>query len=88
LCLDSRSGGIGLLRKPGFKARFVGDMDGSGGLRIVRLDQIVVTHNPFDSRYSKRTGDISERLCIFLICITSHNRPARRAGATIRNPKS
>ena len=50
LRLNGGSGRIGLKRKPSFKTAFVGDMNQGGGLFIVRLDQIVVTHNGYDSR--------------------------------------
>ena len=50
LRLNGGSGSIGLKRKPGFKTAFVGDMDQGGGLFIVRLDQIVITHIGYDSR--------------------------------------
>jgi hypothetical protein len=44
-------------------------MNEGGGLAVIRLDQIVVTHGPCDSGISTQTGDISEILRIFLMCM-------------------
>jgi hypothetical protein len=44
-------------------------MNEGGGLAVIRLDQIVVTHGQCDSGISTQTGDISEILRIFLMCV-------------------
>ncbi len=59
--------GVGLRGKPRFKTVLVDYVDGGCRLAVVRLDQIVITHEGCDSGNRAETGDISEMPRIFLV---------------------